>query len=231
MAAIDNLRRGVHPPLSGQHVHGWSDGLAMRVAPLGIVAAGDPQLARRLAEADGAVSHSGEGILAGVVVAVAVAVAMAGAPIDDVVDAAIAAIPTDSWTSRNLRLARRLVASCSDSADLARTLYERLAALDYYWADLGPEAVGLAFAALIHGRGEFRASTLFAVNLGRDSDTNAAIAGCVSGALSGISTFPPEWVSQVRPVAGSCLRSTAEMDPLEVAEKLADLVTQRSVTA
>ena len=29
MAAIDNLRRGVRPPQSGDHIHAWSDGLAL----------------------------------------------------------------------------------------------------------------------------------------------------------------------------------------------------------
>ena len=47
MAAIDNLRRGLRPPLSGDHIHSWSDGLAMRVAPIGIAANGDRALAAR----------------------------------------------------------------------------------------------------------------------------------------------------------------------------------------
>lgn len=42
--------------------HGWSDGLAMRAAPYGIFAAGDPAEAVRLVTVDGVVSHTGEGL-------------------------------------------------------------------------------------------------------------------------------------------------------------------------
>jgi ADP-ribosylglycohydrolase len=106
LGAIQALRRGIEPPLSGMwHQHGWSDGLAMRAAPYGIFATGDPGEAARLVAVDGVVSHSGEGVYGGQAVAAAVAVAMTGASPDEVVEAGIAAIPEDSWTSRNLRAA------------------------------------------------------------------------------------------------------------------------------
>ncbi|MGH3376323.1 MAG: ADP-ribosylglycohydrolase family protein, partial [Actinoallomurus sp.] len=63
LGTIEALRRGLEPPLTGlSHRHGWSDGLAMRAAPYGIFAAGDPEEAARLVTADGAVSQSGEGV-------------------------------------------------------------------------------------------------------------------------------------------------------------------------
>lgn len=226
MAAIDNLRRGVRPPQSGDHIHAWSDGLAMRVAPLGIVSGGDSVLAARLATADGQVSHSGEGIHAGVAVAVAVAAAMEGAAAGAAYDAALAAIPADSWTARNLMDARDIVAGESDPGRLALALHDRLAVDDYYWADLAPEAVGLAMAAVLAGDGDFQASVLFAVNLGRDADTIAAMAGCIAGAISGVGTIPEEWVDALRPVEGSCIRTTAGIHPLDAADALIDLLEQ-----
>ncbi|MEV4457709.1 ADP-ribosylglycohydrolase family protein [Microbispora sp. NPDC049633] len=106
LGTVEALRRGLEPPLTGRwHAHGWSDGLAMRAAPYGIFAAGDPDEAARLAEADGRVSHTGEGILGGRAVAAAVAVAMTGAPPGEVAGAALRAVPEDSWTARNLRAA------------------------------------------------------------------------------------------------------------------------------
>jgi ADP-ribosylglycohydrolase len=224
MAAIDNLRRGVRPPLSGDTMHGWSDGLAMRVSPLGIVAAGDVELARRLAEADGAVSHTTEGIWAGVVVSVAVTTALTGADAATCYDAGLAAIPADSWTARNLRDARDLVGSGLDDDALAIALHDRLAVADYYWADLAPEAVGLAMASVLRAEGRAAESILFAVNMGRDADTTAAIAGTIAGAISGIEAFPPEWVAGLRPVVGSCIRSTRGIHPLDAADRLTALV-------
>lgn len=224
MAAIDNLRRGLRPPLTGDHVHAWSDGLAMRVAPIGVVANGDLAAAARVTIEDGVVSHSGEGIHCGVVVAVAVAAAMAGASARKCFDAALDAIPEDSWTARNLRDARALVDSGLSLDELAVALDERLAVPVYFWADVGPEAVGLAMASLLVGDGDVRESLLYAVNLGRDADTNAAIAGCIAGAISGIEGFPDEWISALQPVEGSCIRSMAGIHPLDSADSLVALI-------
>ncbi len=224
MAAIDNLRRGLRPPLSGDHIHAWSDGLAMRVAPLGIVADGDRELAARLAVEDGVVSHSGEGVHCGVAVAVAVTAAMAGADADEVFAAALGAVPADSWTARNLVAGRDLVRSIADVDALAIALHDRLAVVDYYWADIAPEATALALSAVIAGGGDFARSTLFAVNLGRDADTIAAMAGCVAGAISGVGAIPPDWLDGLRPVEGSCIRAMAGIHPLDTADQLVDLL-------
>lgn len=222
MAAIDNLRRGLRPPLSGDHIHSWSDGLAMRVAPIGIAADGDQALAERLAIEDGVVSHSGEGVHCGVAVAVAVTAAMAGAGADEAFAAALAAVPDDSWIARNLQDGRELVRRISDPDALAIALHDRLAIVDYYWADIAPEATALALCAVIAGRGDFTESTLFAVNLGRDADTIAAMAGCVAGAISGVDAIPRAWLDGLRPVEGSCIRSMAGIHPLETADQLVD---------
>ncbi len=121
MMAIRNLRDGIEPPASGRHLHSWSDGLAMRVAPFGIAAAGDPQLAAELAARDGAVSHSGEGIFAGQAVAAAVAVAMTGAPMDEVFHAAIGAVPEDSWTANAIREGVKIGGVVARRLERART--------------------------------------------------------------------------------------------------------------
>ncbi|MFE4062182.1 ADP-ribosylglycohydrolase family protein, partial [Streptomyces sp. NPDC059096] len=39
---LENLRRGLAAPITAQHRHAWSDGLAMRAAPFGVFAAGPP---------------------------------------------------------------------------------------------------------------------------------------------------------------------------------------------
>src|SRR5882757_8247725 len=44
MTAINNLRAGLAPPVTGSDNHEmWSDGAAMRIAPVGILCAGDPR--------------------------------------------------------------------------------------------------------------------------------------------------------------------------------------------
>ena len=61
--AANNLRRGLRPPQSGMfNTYHLSDGAAMRIAPIGIAAAGDPKAAARMAEIDASISHSMDGI-------------------------------------------------------------------------------------------------------------------------------------------------------------------------
>lgn len=196
----------------------------MRVAPLGVVANGDRELAARLATEDGHVSHNGEGIYSGVAVAVAVTAAMAGADARECFQAGLDAVPEDSWTARNLRDGRVLVDSGLGHDELAIALHNRLAVHNYFWADVAPEAVGLALSSLLVGGGEFAPSMLFAVNMGRDADTNAAIAGCIAGAISGVNSFPEEWIDGLRPVEGSCIRSTAGIHPVAAADDLVALI-------
>ena len=229
MLAIRNLSRGHLPPRSGQHSHAWSDGLAMRVAPVGVAAAGNPRLAADLAWEDGLVSHSGEGIYAGQAIAAAVASAMDGNPIDKIFSDALAVVEPDSWTARLMLDAERLVSSSSNWADLAVRAGEQLTCLDYYWADLAPEAVSLTFVAILGGSGDFSTSVLNAVNLGRDADTIAAMTGGIVGAMTGVAGIPSEWLPAVTEAPGVCLHATKGMNPLTVADDLAALAQTGAV--
>ncbi|WP_329216313.1 ADP-ribosylglycohydrolase family protein [Streptomyces sp. NBC_01485] len=211
---LENLRRGLAAPISAQHRHAWSDGLAMRAAPFGVFAAGRPAEAARLVAIDGAVSHDGEGIYGGQAVAAGVAAAMAGAPAIAVVASALAVIPEDSWTARSLRRAVT-VAHRGE-----RAVRSAVVIGGYPWTDLAPEAVALAFGAYAAADGDFREAVLTAVNMGRDADTTAAVAGALAGATQGVSAIPPEWSAAIGPARGTCLPSMAGHHVLDVAELL-----------
>ncbi|MFI6081732.1 ADP-ribosylglycohydrolase family protein [Streptomyces sp. NPDC051217] len=218
---LENLRRGLAAPITAQHRHAWSDGLAMRAAPFGVFAAGRPAEAARLVAVDGTVSHEGEGIYGGQAVAAGVAAAMTGAGPASVVAAALSVIPMDSWTARSLR--RAVVAAGRDHPDtltMERAVRSAVVIGGYPWTDLAPEAVGLAFGAFAAARGDFRTSVLTAVNMGRDADTTAAVAGALSGAVSGAEAIPKEWSSAIGPVRGSCLPSMRGHHVLDIADLL-----------
>ena len=222
MNAIDNLRKGLRPPFSGQHNHSWSDGLAMRVAPVGIISRGDINLARELAIADGSVSHAGEGIHSGVAIATAIAGAMQGLSSAKVFEIACNLIPQDSWTYRSLKVVEEIITKNANLAkrDLANLLLEEVAVVDYFYADLAPEAVSLALAAVLYGDGNYVDTLLFAVNLGRDADTIAAMAGAVAGTIAGYSSIPENWKNAVITVGGTCLEFAAGLNPYVLAEEL-----------
>ncbi|WP_436848116.1 ADP-ribosylglycohydrolase family protein [Streptomyces collinus] len=211
---LENLRRGLAAPISAQHRHAWSDGLAMRAAPFGVFAAGRPGEAARLVAIDGAVSHEGEGIYGGQAVAAGVAAAMAGASPAVVIASALAVVPDDSWTARSLRRAVT-VAHRGE-----RAVRSAVVIGGYPWTDLAPEAVALAFGAYAAADGDFREAVLTAVNMGRDADTTAAVAGALAGASRGVSAIPPDWAAAIGPARGRCLPSMAGHHVLDIAELL-----------
>ncbi|MGP3966866.1 ADP-ribosylglycohydrolase family protein [Streptomyces sp. 6N223] len=222
---LENLRRGLAAPISAQHRHAWSDGLAMRAAPFGVYAAGRPAEAARLVSIDGTVSHDGEGIYGGRAVAAGVAAAMVSHNPDVVVQAALSVVPEDSWTARSLhravsaaRLARRDPQATPLSIE--RAVRSATVIGGYPWTDLAPEAVGLAFGAFAAARGEITRAVPTAVNMGRDADTTAAVAGALAGALRGESSIPAEWAKAIGPVRGNCLPSMAGRHILDLADQL-----------
>ncbi|WP_240796575.1 ADP-ribosylglycohydrolase family protein [Streptomyces sp. RFCAC02] len=222
---LENLRRGLAAPITAQHRHAWSDGLAMRAAPFGVFAAGRPREAARLVAVDGTVSHDGEGIYGGQAVAAGVAAAMVADGPGAVVAAALAVVPDDSWTARSLRravaAARRAREEAADSEPaMERTVRSATVIGGYPWTDLAPEAVGLAFGAFTAAAGSFAGAVRMAVNMGRDADTTAAVAGALAGALRGEGAIPPEWARGIGPVRGSCLPSMAGRHVLEIADLL-----------
>ena len=225
MLAIANLNNGLNPPNSGIHIHSWSDGLAMRVAPCGIVGRGDINLAKELTIADGLVSHSGEGIESGIAIAVSISLAMSGRDHLLAVSEMLNHMNSDSWTYRSIMKAVKIhsVNPDAEMAEVIDQLIAEIATHDYAFADLGPEAVALAISAVLYGKGDFAQTLLFAVNLGRDADTIAAMAGAIIGGIVGYAAIPSYWRESLLPVEGTCLAFTKGIDPVTLAEGLVKL--------
>jgi ADP-ribosylglycohydrolase len=221
MTAINNLRAGLAPPVTGSDNHEmWSDGAAMRIAPVGIICAGDPREAARLAAIDAQVSHARDGIYCAQVIAAAVAQAMTSDSWQDVLEAGIAAAPADSWTGRSIRRAAEIGTSHDDLPAALDELYARISIFHYPFADVGPEATALAIGVFAAARGDYVQSVLGGTNVGRDADTIAAMAGAMAGALHGSEAVPEAWRRRINVVRGHCIRATAGTDLAELARDL-----------
>ncbi len=220
--AAVNIRRGLEPPLTGQYnAYYLSDGAAMRAAPIGIVCAGDPERAARLAEIDACISHWRDGIWGAQAVAAAVSVAMVGGTVEDVVDAAVAVVPTGSWFHHTLTTALAIVADSPSLEEAWTPLHTEL--WSTYKAAV-PEAVSQALALFKLSGGVFRTGVIYAGNFGRDADTIGAIVGALCGASCGAQKLPPRWVEKTRRPTGTCLPFTNGLDVRKVARELADLI-------
>ena len=219
-----NLAAGLSAPQSGAFNHQmWSDGVAMAICPAGIVAAGDPALAARLATTLGSVSNGRDGIHAAQAVAAAIAVAMVGAKPDEMLAAAITVVPPDTWTARALQRAADAVAVLPHDLDGAlATLAERLVVDWWPWADLVTEAVPLAFGAFLATHGVFERAVPAGISLGRDADTIGAIVGSLAGAYGGLDSIPVDWARRAAVSAGKCIGFVAGQQIEVVAERFVD---------
>jgi len=228
MEAIHNLAKGLLPPATGTDNHApWSDGSAMRVAPIGAYAAGDPVEAARLAAIDAQVSHARDGIWCGQAVAAATAAAITAEHWSDVARAGVDVIPKDSWSRRLIEKALDIATGPGSADQRFDELERRIAIVRYPWVSVAPEATALAFGVFAIAEGRYADAVLGGVNIGRDADTIAAMAGAMAGAFSGIEAIPTEWSDRLGPLRGSCIAAMAGVDLGDLANRLADSRDER----
>jgi ADP-ribosylglycohydrolase len=202
-AAIAAVQRGVPPAEAGRS--GTTNGGAMRIAPVGIACAPDdlPALFDRVAEAC-LVTHGTSIAVAGAAaVAAAVSAGVAGAAVPEAIAVAVEAARLGAaaapWAAgadvgTRLRLAVELAAGTSP-ADLPAAI---LAVVGTGLAT--QESVPAAFAVLAAHPADPWAACTTAASLGGDTDTIAAMAGAVGGAVHGSGGFPVSAVATVRSV-------------------------------
>ena len=223
IAAAKNLLRGLRPPESGRfNTYHMSDGTAMRISPVGVLCAGDPERAARLAQIDASISHSEDGIWGAQAVAAAVAIAMVDGDINEILDAALRCMPHDSWLYHNMTAALELVEKAGGSViDCWMELHDSILAST--WSTTA-EAVPAAFGCLKLRHGSFREGLVLAANFGRDADTIGAVAGAILGARYGVEAIPERWIEKTRHPAGTCLQFTKGLDIVDTARQLAALI-------
>jgi ADP-ribosylglycohydrolase len=211
--AVDVLRCGASPRESG--LHGVTNGAAMRVAPIGIVHAGDLEAA--LADAVEACMPTHGTMLAisgATAVASAVCEAMTeGATVESVLEAAARGAAAGRkhgawvWTpllEERIALALRLVREAADDVEARRALYR------YVGVDISvAESVATAFGLVALAKGDPMRAVLHAAQIGGDTDTIGAIAGAVCGALSGVGAIDAEMLATVEGVNGLALAEVA----------------------
>ena len=186
-----------------------SNGSLMRVSPIGVWAAGDPALAARTARDDSMLTHTSETCVeACAAYSAAIAAGIGGASREEMLEAAAAHAK-------------------GPAHEAVKRAGKGVAPGDFFthpgWVLL---ALQNAFWCLQHL--EFEEALVHTVGHGGDTDTNAAIAGALLGALHGRDAIPPRWVLPVlacRPLAeaGALRPRPTEYwpdDVLELAEAL-----------
>jgi len=211
--ALEALRGGQSPRESGRG--GTTNGAAMRIAPVGIVNAGDREGALRDTVEACLPTHGTTLAISGAgAVACAVAEAMSdGATLDSVLEAAAEGARRGRehgvwvWTpllEHRIALAQRLVQQAENEAEALRQLYQSVG-VDITVTESVPTAFGLVLLA----EGDPMRAVRYAANLGGDTDTIGAIAGAICGALQGIEAVDRAMLEKVERVNGIDLEAVA----------------------
>lgn len=220
--AVANLERGLLPPLSGiDNVQNNDDGAAMRIAPVGVLCAGDPDRAAAMALIEARISHALDGIWAAQAIAGSVAVAMTGATLDEIIATGTHYIPQDSWLGRNMHRAMTICDTVPDIFAALEQLHLQL------WApvhSMAAEAIPQAYAILRLTNADFRLGMIYGGNFGRDADTICALIGAISGAMHGTVAIPADWAARSDTPAGVCLRFAAQKSMRELAAQLVEMI-------
>lgn len=199
--AVAALLAGV--PAEEAGACGDTNGAAMRIAPVGIVAElPDPpdsadltSLVDRVVAASVVTHNTGLALAGAAAVAAAVSAGVSGASIAEATTIAIAAARLAAgrghWVAgadvgARIKWAAGLVAG-RDRAQAIELIYTLVGT-----SLTTQESVPAAFAALAAEPGDPWQACLLAASLGGDCDTIAAMTGAVAGACHGVGAFPPD---------------------------------------
>lgn len=205
-AAIENFKRGLEPPATGndnpQH---YDDSAVARAVPIGLLCAGDPGRAAQIAQFDAQVTNAEDGIYAARAMAVAIALLASGEKIGDALAHARREFPADSWIARGDAVARECVRDANSSQDLLLALTKRLINTVYSYGNAAPETLPAAFAIAEMCRGDLAGAVLVANAIPKSADSLPALVGALCGAYQGANAISETWRAQLNACRGLCL--------------------------
>ncbi len=208
------LKQGFPSPKSGSiEINGpivaEQIGAQIFIDAFGLVAPGDPELAARLAQRAGSVSHDGEAVNGAKVVAAMVAAAFVEKDMDKLLDIGVSVIPEDSCIAQVHRDVR---AWAAQDKDWHKT-YSRIAEKYSYEAYGGSCHMipnhAIMVMAWSYAPDNFRQSQAIINTAGWDTDCNAANVGSVMGLVVGLDGINRDYDFQ-SPFADRMLLPTAE---------------------
>jgi ADP-ribosylglycohydrolase len=199
---------------------GATNGAAMRVAPAGLVHPGDIESAVRLAWLTARLTHDTQ-IAASGAGAIAAGVAAALMPDSDVFSVATAALEgatlgeqigkEEGRTIAGANVRRRIEIAIEEALK-ATSLEDALRRIEasvgnsVMMVESAPAAVGIFVAA----GGDPLACAIGGTNIGNDTDTIAAMAGAMGGALRGFNALPQDMVTTIQAVNDEDMAAIAD---------------------
>ncbi len=224
-AAIENLKRGLLPPVTGNDnpLHA-EDSAALRAVPIGLYCAGDPERAARIAGFDAQITQAEDGIFGACAMAAAVSVLAAGGALVDALVAARCEFSAGSWIAHVDRTAQSCLREAESPSDLVLLLSTRVINTVYSFGSFAPETIPAALALVQQCAGDIHAACLHANLIAKSADSLPALVGALCGAYQGIGALSDRWQSALTTCRGLCLPFLAGANLAEETDRLFDRV-------
>lgn len=176
--ALTRFRRTGNPVAGSTDPQSAGNGSLMRLAPVPILYAFDPEGRADVARRQSATTHgAAEAVAACAAYAELVAEAIQGRPKDQVLT------PREGWSPESVARAMRMETVGWDRRLVRGSGYVIHSLEAALWA--------------VGNSSGYRDAVLLAANLGEDADTTAAIAGQLAGALWGAAGIPEQWLTKL----------------------------------
>ncbi len=209
-----NLKRGVPAPASGSIA---TNGLTVAeqigaqifIDGWAMVAPRQPQLAARLAEQAGKVSHDGESVHAAMLWAAMEAEAFGSSDIDHLLDTGLAEIPRDSLIAKLIADIRAWHRKYPDWRDTRKEIEGKYGYDKYPGNCHVVPNHALMVMAVLYAPHDFQKAQMIVNTSGWDTDCNAGNVGCLLGIMNGLDGLDegPDWRG---PIADRLLISSAD---------------------
>ncbi|MBI5034714.1 MAG: ADP-ribosylglycohydrolase family protein [Chloroflexi bacterium] len=225
-AAIDNFKRGLEPPATGndnpQH---YDDSAVARAVPIGLLCVNEPERAAHIAQLDAEVTNAEDGIYAARAMAVAIAQLTAGENIAAALTHARKEFPNDSWIAHGDQIARKCLHDAASPQDLLLALTQRVINTVYSYGNAAPETLPAAFAIVEMCHGDLQNAVLCANAIPKSADSLPAMVGALCGAYQGVEAISEIWRTQLNTCRGLCLPFVAGVQLDEIVQGLYDSAT------
>lgn len=223
-AALNNIRNEILPPQCGkENPHYFDDGAICRAVPIGIICAGQPEKAARMAEIDASVTNFEDGVWAAQAMAVAISLVCSEIDLNDAISLAIEYLPGASWIRRAVEETIKLTENVSSIFSILPELHNNIVNREYSYGNVAPETLALTFAiARLHGD-NFENAVLTASSFAKCGDTLPALTGALAGAMHSHSFASENWLNAVTSLKGICIPDLANTNYLKLAEQLSNI--------
>ncbi|OTB03191.1 hypothetical protein M426DRAFT_12778 [Hypoxylon sp. CI-4A] len=213
--AFLNLKKGIKAPRSGAiKTNGKAIaeqiGAQIFIDGWGMVAPTKPEVASKLAEAAGSVSHDGESVYAAKMWAAMEAEAFISDNIDHLIDTGLQFIPQDSFIATLVREVRSWSKMDGDWLETRQKIEDK------YGYDKFPGLChvvpnyGVMIMTLVYSNGDFDEAMHIANTSGWDTDCNSGNVGCLVAIMYGLDVFHYSDYDWRDPIADRVLISSAD---------------------